>query len=238
MLNNNNYKGFTLAEILISLLVIGVIAGIVIPPIINDTQKAETALIVKKYQSTISNVALSIAMEYGGNIMKSPLYSNSDYANGWNAFKKYLVLIKDCNTTGQDCLANGYYKYLNGTNFQIKNSLLYGKGVLNDGCAIEFQAKVYCAMNRSTTNSGPLYNSNCSMVTIDVNGQKPPNQMGRDSFAWYILKDGTVYPIGSLDDVYLGCDKTSTDVTADSDGAPGAGVGCTAKVLQEGKIDY
>lgn len=238
MLINYTYKGFTLAEILITLLVIGVVAAVAVPAVITETQEAGTAVVVKKYQGLIEQVTMQISMEYSGNVMKSPLYSNADYANGWNAFKKYLVLAKDCNTTGQDCLANGFYKYLNGTNFQNKNSLLYGKGVLNDGCTIEFQAKVYCAMNRSTSNTGPLYNSNCSLITIDINGTKPPNQMGRDNFTWYILKNGSVYPTGALDDVYAGCDPSSTDVTGDSNGAPGNGSGCTAKVLQEGKISY
>lgn len=229
---------FTLAEVLITLLIIGVVAGLVIPALIADTEKAETAVQVKKYQSVLSQAVLNIKNEYGS-ILNSPLNSNSDNANGWNAFKKYLNLTKDCNTTGRDCFANGIYKFINGNDWSNFNFYTGAKGIFNDGGSIFFEVTPTCAMNFSIYNSGPLYNNVCIFVFVDVNGHKSPNKAGRDVFSWYILQSGSLIPQGSLDDKLSGCDPNSQDVNYnDGNGAPGRGNDCTAKVIKEGKIDY
>jgi prepilin-type N-terminal cleavage/methylation domain-containing protein len=230
-------NAFTLAEVLITLLVIGVVTSLTIPAIISETEKAETAVQVKKYQSVLQQAVMSIKNEYGS-VLDSPLNSDNDQENGWNTFKTYLNLVKDCGMYGQSCFANGIYKRINGNNFEDMNALAFSKGILQDGSSIELQIKTNCSTNRSSNNSGPLYNSNCALIYIDINGYKLPNRHGRDLFGWYIMKDGTVYPVGSLDDMKRGCDPNSTDTTQDNDGAPGTGEGCTAKVIQEGKINY
>jgi len=235
--SSNSKRGFTLAEVLITLLVIGVVASMVIPALIQDSQNAETVTQVKKYQSILSQATMNIRNDYGS-ILNSPLNSyianewSGDHAAGWNEFKKQLNLVKDCDTTGKDCWANVMYKHLNGTDWvNFNNYAIVGRGILSDGSLIDYEAKSNCSLNRSSTNSGPLYNSNCALIIIDVNGYKPPNQGGRDVFVWYIMKDGTVYPVGSLDDVNRGCDPSSLSST-------GKGIGCTAKIIKEGKIDY
>jgi prepilin-type N-terminal cleavage/methylation domain-containing protein len=234
-----NNKAFTLAEVLITLLIIGVVASLTIPAIIADTEKAETATQVKKYQSVISQAVMNIKNEYGS-IINSPLNSNSSVTTEWNALKSKLNIVKDCGIlAGQGCWANVMSKYLYGTD--AKNWDLYtsgGKGILQDGSSICLEAGSNCSSNVSSNNSGPLYNTMCAEVCIDVNGIKAPNQSGRDIFCWYILQNGTVYPVGSLDDVRRGCDPTSSDVSYGTNGSPGRGTGCTSRVIKEGKIDY
>jgi prepilin-type N-terminal cleavage/methylation domain-containing protein len=233
----NIFSAFTLAEVLITLLIIGVVASLTIPAIIAETEKAETSTQVKKYQSVLQQAVLSIKNEYGS-VLDSPLNSDEDYVNSWNTFKTHLNLVKDCGTTGSNCWGNGMYRYLNGDDWVNKNTDFGGKGILQDGSSIQFMARTYCSRNRSINLSGPLYNSNCTIVYIDVNGPKPPNQGGRDVFCWYINRNDTVYPLGSLDDIYGGCNKNSSDTAPNNDGAPGIGIGCTAKIIKEGKIDY
>ena len=224
---------------MITLLIIGVVASLTIPAIISETEKAETATQVKKYQGVLQQAVLSIKIEYG-DILNSPLNTNANHSAGWNALKQYLNIVKDCETvTGQTCFANGIYRKLNATDSSdLNNYASVGRGILQDGASILYDAKTNCSINRSTTHTGPLHDSNCAAISIDVNGYKLPNTIGRDVFGWYIMKDGTVYPIGALDDEYRGCDPTSTDITPGGDGAPGSGGGCTAKVIKEGKIAY
>jgi len=230
--------GFTLAEVLITLLVIGVVASMVIPALIQDSQKAETVVQVKKYQSILSQVVINIRNDYGS-ILNSPLNSNGDYVNGWKEIKPYLNLTKDCGTAiGQDCWANGMYKRLNGTNWaDFNNYYVLGRGVMADGSSIDYEARTNCNVNFSINNLEPL-NSVCGDFIIDVNGHKPPNQAGRDVFSWHVTRNGNIYPDGSFDDKFGGCDPTSNDITYDANGAPGWGAGCTAKIIKEGKIDY
>ncbi len=40
-------KGFTLAEVLITLLIIGILASLIIPAVINDTKEAELKVALK-----------------------------------------------------------------------------------------------------------------------------------------------------------------------------------------------
>ncbi|MDD3014145.1 MAG: prepilin-type N-terminal cleavage/methylation domain-containing protein [Candidatus Gastranaerophilales bacterium] len=57
-------KGFTLAEVLITLLIIGVIASIVIPALVGDTQQAELKVGVKKAVATLNQaLTMSIAQD-------------------------------------------------------------------------------------------------------------------------------------------------------------------------------
>jgi prepilin-type N-terminal cleavage/methylation domain-containing protein len=220
-------KAFTLAEILITLLIIGVVASLVIPAIIQDTEKAETVTQVKKYQSILSQAVLNIRTEYGS-IMNSPINSNGNHFTGWNTLKNYLNLTKDCGTTSnQDCWVNTMYKYLDDSDWvNFDNYATTGRGILADGSTIDYEAKANCTANRSTTHSGPLHDSNCALIFIDINGHKPPNKSGKDVFLWYIMNDGTVHPVGSLDDTSNNCSIS------------GGGTGCAAKIIKEGKMDY
>ena len=70
----------------------------------------------------------------------------------------------------------------------------------------------------------------CAILTVDINGQKKPNQFGRDIFG-FALKEHGLYPLGCEADW---CDKT---VDGDDHGR-GSGWGCACKVLREGAINY
>ena len=48
-------KAFTLAEVLITLVVIGIIAAITVPVVMANHKKTETAAKLKKFYSTMSN---------------------------------------------------------------------------------------------------------------------------------------------------------------------------------------
>jgi len=234
------FKAFSLAEVLFTLTIVGIIASLVLPVVIADTQKAETAVKVKKYQLMIAQASLHIKNKYG-EIYNSPINTvNTDHANGWNTFKTELNLIRDCGaTTGQNCWGLGTYKFLNGNNWvDFNNYTTSGKGILLDGSLINYESSYYCIGDKSANSAGVLHDTECAIIFIDTNGPKPPNQGGRDVFSWHVLRNGSVLPYGSLEDRYGGCDPNSTDVTGGSDGSPGRGGGCTMQVLRDGKITY
>ena len=52
--NLNGFRGFTLAEVLITLVIIGVIASMTIPTLMNKTNKQEYVSRLKKAYSTLS----------------------------------------------------------------------------------------------------------------------------------------------------------------------------------------
>jgi len=83
--SNKKYKAFTLAEVLITLLIIGVIASIVIPGLIANTQQAELKVAWKKAVATINSAI----------IMQK---ANEGELNIDN-LKNYMNIVKNCSTS-------------------------------------------------------------------------------------------------------------------------------------------
>ena len=115
-----NYNAFTLAEVLITLVIVGVIAAMTIPTLINKTNKQEYVSRLKKTYSTLSQATNRIIAEEG-----TPKASVGGWATSpeavYKLYRKYLRVSKDCGS-GTECFekmitGNGFYKILNGTNY-------------------------------------------------------------------------------------------------------------------------
>lgn len=237
------HRAFTLAEVLITLAIIGIVAAMTIPVVMNGTNNSETVAKVKKYQSIFSQAVMKYETDNAclGDLSAcgGAFSGNRDPVTAWGIFKPYFNVVKDCGTS-TGCFNPGVtYKNLNGTSAGIlDNNAQFNKVVMADGTLLAlFDDTLNCANNLSTTNSGPLYNSFCGSLYVDLNGSKGPNQYGRDVFAWYMVKSN-VYPVGVFDDWHRGCDPSSNDITYDANGAPGEGIGCTSKILQDGAVNY
>ena len=63
----NNYKGFTLAEVLITLGIIGVVAAMTLPTIINNYQKQVTVNKLKKFY-TVMTQAIKLEEAQNGSL--------------------------------------------------------------------------------------------------------------------------------------------------------------------------
>lgn len=117
MIKNNNkilsvptYKnGFTLAEVLITLVIIGVIAAITVPSLINKTNNQETVSRLKKAYSTLAQVTNKIIAEEG-----SPQNWVTTPDNVFNLYKKHLNNARECSSES-GCIPQLTYKYLNTT---------------------------------------------------------------------------------------------------------------------------
>ena len=236
-------KGFTLAEVLITLTIIGVIAALTIPAVVKSTQNAEITSKVKKYQSLLNQAVAMYASDNGceGNLAACGAFDGTNQ-KAWNALKVSFKLIKDCGAFA-GCWAPGVtYKLLKGDNHVMLDGA-YSKGILSDGASImiiDIDTDTNCTADRSQTDQTPLLNT-CAQFVIDVNGYKGPNQYGRDTFFWWITRSGIVYPKGSTDDS-LFSDPTGTpycdpDVAGDQY-SEGSGQGCAARVLKENTVTY
>jgi len=126
-------QGFTLAEILITLVIIGVIAAFTIPTLINNTQKQEFVSGLKKSYSTFKTVTNQIIAEEGSALNWASLADNI-----YNLYKKHLSFAKECGgSTG--CFTSGTKRLDNGehyNNLDTDNSVR--KLVLADGSQVAF----------------------------------------------------------------------------------------------------
>ena len=94
--------GFTLAEVLITLVIIGVIAAATIPTLINNTKKQEYVSSLKKTYSTLATVTNKIMNDEGMPRGDIGGWATSHSAI-FNQYKKYLSYIKECDVGKDGC---------------------------------------------------------------------------------------------------------------------------------------
>ena len=217
---NNKNLAFTLSEILITLGVIGVVAAMTLPSVINKYKEQETVNKVKKFYSVMSQAYMLSIKDNG-------------YPNEWNVgngktettanqvatyLKPYLKIIRDCGTSSGCLNYKEVVKKLNGNlhsaNYDTRNE--FYKVILSDGSYIWWRGsnKVWC----ETIEYG---NPNiCAIIWTDINGGKEPNTVGKDIFYGLITVNGVKPSL--LED----CNKNSE------------GWGCMNYILQNGNMNY
>jgi prepilin-type N-terminal cleavage/methylation domain-containing protein len=221
-------KGFTLAEVLITLGIIGVVAALTLPPLIAKHQDKVKITKLKKSYSVIYQ-AVQRAMDEHGSPDNWELTAVASPAGAQNILDKltpYMNLQKNCGT-GQGCLPDVTYKYLSGDVWSSGDKApAYAKIILSDGTPVLFLVQSPdCTQNRGNTTA--LQNI-CAHVFIDVNGFAPPAQFGRDLFEFYLTKEGFI-PAGLQDEtgnMFSTCSLS------------GSGLGCTAWVIFNENMDY
>lgn len=237
-------KSFSLAETLIALFIIGILAIVTIPGIAQCYQESVTVTRVKKIYSELSQTFRLAMFKYGtpDNWVPSGGYGYIDNAGvstyynlvtpaasnliSLNNIIDGMSILEDCGVNS-GCPSVDTYSSLDGTeDTQRFNSNQYrAGGVLNNG--------MFLAVTNNTTrcNSklGGIENV-CGTIWVDVNGHKSPNKYGVDVFPFYYTKTGIV-PFGANNgDLSIWCNKNATYVNN--------GQNCTAWVLDRGNMDY
>lgn len=222
-------KAFTLAEVLITLGIIGIVAAMTIPTLMKNTQDIELKSAWKKAYSAFAQAAISVKNDNGGTFAGvAPAPDTAGQNTFRDAYLQYLKAIKTCNSnTGfvyGVCFhpLSGFYldtvKLLNGTSHIQVNSydpyfaLGSAGAILSDG-----QMVLFAYQSADCTYAIEGYTNGCGYITIDVNGFKGPNTVGRDIYSIVVLQD-RVLPAGTR--------NLATNCTPASDGR-----GCAAQYL-------
>lgn len=187
-------KGFTLAEILLALTIIGVVAAITIPNIVNHYKDEVTVRIVTKFYSNVAQAYTKLLAEEGPPDIWEGL-TESTVTNGkifYEQFKPYLIIQYDCSNNKPGCFPSSRYKTLSG---ELSSNFTTAKerynAILNDGAAISFLAHPKSKIDKADIANNR--ENNYGVVYIDVNGSKPPNVHGKDLFGFDITKHG-IFP--------------------------------------------
>ena len=181
--------GFTLAEVLITLGIIGVVAAITIPGLMTKCKELQYRTTYKKVYSSL-NQALKYAQEDDGiDLTLSATSSVEGVSNSENVGKifKYLSRYYKAATT---CFSNNADKCW--VCDEGEAGYLY-KGAPNWlGCA-----KYSYSFVDANGVAYYLYSIREYPIVIDVNGNRKPNQLGRDRFVMYFgnsLEPNNHYP--------------------------------------------
>lgn len=197
--------GFTLAEVLITLGIIGVVAALTLPALINNTNKKELETAFKKQYSVLQQAVMMIKTEDD---------IDFNYENYSSTFKTRLAeqykSAQDCGSIVYDtgCILRNEddtFTYYTSYNDNAISSQYFDDGgfITPDGTLLLIE------QGNQAQRTGYI-------VSIDVNGyKKRPNKLGHDLFMFQITSEGKVLPMGA-DGTYFNnqreqyCSKTST----------------------------
>ena len=157
-------KGFTLAEVLITLVIIGVVASMTIPTLMNSTQGTEYKTGFKKAMSTLNQ---AFSLNYA---ITATLPGEDDYASNKGMldyfFKKRLSVISTATSTS--AFATGDGVSITASN---ENNVFY----TSDGMRYVFNLDNASGVADS---AGDKY---YGTILVDVNGEKGPNTLTTDA---------------------------------------------------------
>jgi len=165
---NKTKSAFTLAEVLITLVIIGIVATLTIPTAINKYQKEQTVSQLKQIYSQLNQAVRLAVPKYGEPSTWDYSISTSEF------FDRYLTNF----VTVKELVYNANEVPYKGCNSNIENGLLIMKSgskikVLNSGAMIFTRTD-----NNNVRRKG---------FVVDINGFKGPNKFGRDTFFFYLL---------------------------------------------------
>lgn len=223
--------GFTLAEVLITLGVIGVVAAMTIPTLVGNYQKHVTAVKVKNTYSILAQ-AIKMSEIYNGNV------------SDWE-----LPTIHSVPAT-EKFLQTYILPYL-------KAPLYCGSGISSEveakcGYPLSGSSQSYMLQNGSVVSIYPLNHEYIMPVIVDINGPQKPNLMGTDVFYFLLTKKGFLpfggwanlsrediingktikFSVNSLTSIYIACKSSTSGYNRH---------GCTYLLMQDGwefKKDY
>ena len=189
------HYGFTLAEVLITLGIIGVVAAMTLPTVINNTNNKQNETALKKAYSIAQQALAMMAANYGD--VKPENFAVREFVTEY--IKNFNNAI-DCgialNATAKDlCVSSGdiaNYKNFNNTTAVAATYFDDGQFVLPDGMTFFIQNE-----NGQASDDPEVNRSNTIILIIDVNGSKKrPNQLGHDVFAFQFMNNGKLMPMG------------------------------------------
>ncbi len=158
--------GFTLAEVLITLGIIGVVAAMTIPTLITNYNDKVLETQKQKTKSILANAfKMMMANEGVTDLSLAPIASCGTDSNCYAAeFKKVLKVVSDIDSTSNDGKIE--YSFSNGNSEVWSQNKLY-TFVLNDGTIVSLE------------NTDGIANGALNLV-VDLNGFKTPNIGAKD----------------------------------------------------------
>ncbi len=188
--------GFTLAEILVTIGIIAVVAAMTMPALISNHRRKVLAVSLQKAYSTITN-GIRLSEIDNGMMSEWPNAAYLDFKTFWDVYiNPYFVGAKICekmkNCGYKERVDSKFQKQWSGAQWRLDST--FGDELifqLADGIVILYTKNTYGP-------NGEIWYSN--NVYIDVNGAKAPNTYCKDVFP-FIRENGKLKPHGCTSDV-------------------------------------
>lgn len=193
MVNYSFKKGFTLAEVLITLAIIGIVAALTIPTLVSKYEKKRTVTQLQKAYSVLNQAYLFSKVEGGDNVLLNSINGNFDMDSATsqanvseymeNYFLPHLKVQKNCGISSDINCFGFEHKNINNENV----GLAYYKYnvILQDNIFISAIYNTSCDENGVCTAGGGI------LLFVDINGSVGPNAAGKDYFMFYVKPKST-----------------------------------------------
>lgn len=260
----NNKKAFTLAELLVAMLMFALLAVVLIPNVAINAEKELFSVQLKKVQNDIQQAMLIMMSQNQGTLSllcsgadsskcfvgeieekleKAVMYSHSDYTNCNVADKSDKK-----SEQGQACAymeRQPMYMNKGEVTLDVIDKTKFQAINLKNGATASVIFDPACAGASVDT---VLYSEVeadfkpriCGYMEVDVNAAKVPNTVGKDiHYFWIVDQDGIV-PFGEIDNFTCGTYRTSGGIETKPQNETNlvTQLGCTYRVLQKKKADF
>lgn len=236
----NKKRAFTLAEILVTVALVGVLAALTVPSVILRFEKRQNYIAFKNTHAYL-NQMLKYARTSNGSVKNWDFLTNKTNTQGFNAFfLPYLDVNRDCNL-GAGCFATNY-STLKGDPYTVPAASR--KVVLANGAALGYSQNFACITTTGNPNGTRTNNPTaCATFLVDINGPEKPNQLGKDLFEFKLYQFyDIINPTGTFKDNYDSTNRAWTRVdTSDrllNCSTDGEGLFCGARIIEDGGIKY
>lgn len=166
------HYGFTLAEVLVTLGIIGVVSAMTVPTLMQNYQRKTYVTQLHKVYNEMSQALLQYQNDRNAlNLTEAGITSTATFDS---FVENYMKIVSTCDKMQSPCFADSYKK-IDGAIF-TGASLEYKSYVLANGVSIR-----------------PYYTKAADKLInlyVDVNGLQGPNILGRDLFLFGVYNNG------------------------------------------------
>ena len=259
-LKSSHNKGFTLAEVLITLGIIGVVAALTLPSLIANYRKQQYVNSLKAGYSILNNgFRTMMADECVDDIEDTELFSviksvgsDTDTVASEQAAAKVLSkyfqkarLISRADlinkSSCKDLVGKGprFWNLGDKTQCSGNYNMQYA---LPNGMTLSIYLEETC-MKSSLSDAeivaaGGKMTKYCGQIDLDINGEREPNQWGRDGYRFFITQSGSVVPdYGKDHSIWNGKvdkeqQKNYINTNCNPKSKTSSGQGCAARIME------
>ncbi len=173
-------RGFTLAEVLVTLGIIGVVSAMTVPTLMQNHQRKVYVTQLHKFYNELQQALLRYQTDKNAiNLVEAGLTGETPVKD---FLYSYFKVIQGCEGVVQPCFASSY-RSISGSAKEIPNEW-------GGYCIVTAGGMSVCL-------DPPNRFGNYGVVFFDINGPQEPNIMGRDAFYAAIFYDGVIDVVGA-----------------------------------------
>lgn len=202
-------NGFTLAEVLISLSIIGIVAALTTPSLIQDVSNARLGPTLAKFKSSIENANRAIMQERGAIDLQAAVPFGDNANNRYDAYINELT----GRLAGSRALIAGNgnnvtYGDDGVTDFDGGNVIIGNNAFLDSVSQLRFMNCLVSfvdfngapgAIGAIGNNSPSGFRGPYAALYVDIDGENSgQNSVGFDIFGFIIDRNGGLIPMGSI----------------------------------------